>query len=134
MAVEKGYIGYKVIAQHRNTWQAIGGVLESKANLTTYCLEVAKQLDMRYISPALPVNLTMKDDDALELPVLSGDSMEDGSGDVGSPGAAGAAPAAQSSRNLQDALSAINTGLRQRKGRSKFADLVKMAMDANRNK
>jgi hypothetical protein len=39
VAVDRGYIGYKVIAQHRNGWQGIGGILESKAALTTYLLE-----------------------------------------------------------------------------------------------
>lgn len=59
VAVEKGYIGYKIIAQHRSHWQGIGAILESKASLTTYCLEVAKQLEMRYHAPPLPVDLSM---------------------------------------------------------------------------
>ncbi len=60
VAVDRGFIGYKVIAQHRNHWQGIGGILESKAALVTYCLEVAKQLEMRYHAPPLPVDLNLK--------------------------------------------------------------------------
>jgi hypothetical protein len=39
VAVEKSYINYVTIAQHRSGWQDIGGVLASKAELMTYCLE-----------------------------------------------------------------------------------------------
>jgi hypothetical protein len=60
VAVERGFIGYRVIAQHRNHWQGIGAIMESKAALVTYCLEVAKQLEMRYHNPPLPVDLTLK--------------------------------------------------------------------------
>ena len=58
---ERGYIGYTLIAQHREGWQKIGTILGSKANLTTYLLEVAKQLGVRYVSPALPVELDFRD-------------------------------------------------------------------------
>ena len=58
---ERGYIGYTLIAQHREGWQKIGSILGSKANLTTYLLEVAKQLGVRYVSPALPVELEFRD-------------------------------------------------------------------------
>ena len=58
---ERGYIAYTLIAQHREGWQKIGTILGSKANLTTYLLEVAKQLGIRYVSPALPVELDFRD-------------------------------------------------------------------------
>ena len=61
VAVDRGYIEYILIAQHRESWQKIGSILNSKANLTTYLLEVTKQLGMRYISPALPVELKFRD-------------------------------------------------------------------------
>ena len=35
----------------------MGQVLDSKANLNSYCLEVAKQLNMHYKAPPLPVDL-----------------------------------------------------------------------------
>lgn len=61
VAVDKSYINYVIIAQHRNSWQGISGVLESKGKLVTYCMEVAKQLEMRYSSPPLPINLQIMD-------------------------------------------------------------------------
>jgi hypothetical protein len=60
VAVDRGFLGYKIIAQHRNHWQSVGSILNSKADLTTYCLEVARQLEMKYVSPPLPVDLSMK--------------------------------------------------------------------------
>ena len=33
-------------------------MLDSKANLTSYCQEVARQLDMEYQAPQVPVHLT----------------------------------------------------------------------------
>jgi hypothetical protein len=59
VAVERSFINYVTIAQHRSGWQDIGQVLTSKAELVTYELEVAKQLQMSYSSPPLPVDLTM---------------------------------------------------------------------------
>lgn len=127
VAPDKGYIGYKIIAQHRNSWQAVGGVIESKANLTTYCLEVAKQLEMRYLSPPLPVSLTVKENSDLAMPQL-GESF---SGDDDSFGGSRSPPA----KDMGDALAAISShnaglGLRQRPGaaKKKFADLVRLAM------
>ena len=60
VAVDRGFLGYKIIAQHRNHWQQIGSILNSKADLTTYCMEVARQLEMKYVSPPLPVDLSLK--------------------------------------------------------------------------
>lgn len=74
VAVDRGYIGYKIIAQHRNHWQGVGGILESKANLTTYCLEVARQLEMRYHAPPLPVDLSLKGTASGALRALQGNS------------------------------------------------------------
>lgn len=122
VAPEKGYIGYKVIAQHRNSWQAIGSIVESKANLTTYCLEVAKQLEMRYLSPSLPVSLTLPGQHDLSMPELgenlSGDSINSSEYPDSSPG------------DKAEAHSAIaNSGLRHRRGKSRFAELVRMVME-----
>jgi len=59
VTVDRGFIEYNIIALHREAWQSIGTILESRATLTSYCSEVAKQLDMRYTSPSLPVSLTV---------------------------------------------------------------------------
>ena len=55
--VEQGYINYVTIAQHRSSWQDVGSVKASTAELVTYSLEIAKKLDMRYKKPPLPVDL-----------------------------------------------------------------------------
>lgn len=131
VAVDKGFIGYKVIAQHRNNWQQIGSLIESKANLTTYCLEVAKQLEMRYMCPHLPVDLNIKED-LLDIPMIP--EAYDSEFEL-------SVPEKSSPKNSNDALTAFSTGLRQRKGAAPpgtgatdFVALVRMAMAANRNK
>lgn len=55
---EKGYVEYLVVVQHRDGWQSVGQVLDSKANLSSYCMEVTKQLGLTYQAPPLPVDLT----------------------------------------------------------------------------
>jgi hypothetical protein len=61
VAVEKGYINFVTIAQHRSSWQDLGSVLVSKAELVTYELEVAKRLEMTYHQPHLPVDLQISE-------------------------------------------------------------------------
>ena len=56
---ERNYIQYIIVLGHRESWQNIGVILQSKADVASYCLEVAKKLGMRYYAPPLPVNLTM---------------------------------------------------------------------------
>ena len=50
------------MAQHLHTqcpWQQnVGPVLQSKADLSSFCLEATKKLSMKYESPPMPVNLT----------------------------------------------------------------------------
>ncbi|KAL7499239.1 hypothetical protein ACHAWT_010159 [Skeletonema menzelii] len=53
-----GYVEYKIIAQHREKWQNMGAILQSKADLSSFILEVTKKLDMKYESPPMPVNLS----------------------------------------------------------------------------
>ena len=38
--------------------QNIGPILQSKADLSSFCLEVTKKLEMKYESPPMPVNLS----------------------------------------------------------------------------
>ena len=52
-----GYIEYVIVLQHVEKWQNIGTILNSKAEVASYCLEVQKKLGMRYEAPPLPVNL-----------------------------------------------------------------------------
>jgi hypothetical protein len=54
-----GYIEYVVVLQHRESWSMVTEILQSKADVSSFCLELQKQLEMRYHAPALPVDLTM---------------------------------------------------------------------------
>jgi hypothetical protein len=54
-----GFIEYSIVLQHRESWQNIAPVLNSKHLVNCFCLELAKKLDMRYKSPPLPVDLKM---------------------------------------------------------------------------
>lgn len=68
ISVDRGFIEYKVVVQHRDAWQNITSILNSKARLTTYCLEVAKQLEMRYANPPLPVDLNVYNANSQSFP------------------------------------------------------------------
>lgn len=60
VAQDRGFTNYVIIAQHRNSWQHLGGILTSKADLVKFCMEISKQLKMTYTSPSLPVELSMR--------------------------------------------------------------------------
>eukprot|EP00557_Chaetoceros_sp_GSL56_P007064 CAMPEP_0176504220 /NCGR_PEP_ID=MMETSP0200_2-20121128/15805_1 /TAXON_ID=947934 /ORGANISM="Chaetoceros sp., Strain GSL56" /LENGTH=888 /DNA_ID=CAMNT_0017903613 /DNA_START=3159 /DNA_END=5822 /DNA_ORIENTATION=+ len=60
--VDQGFIEYELIAQHVEQWQIVGQVLQSRSDLSSFCLEVMKQMDMRYMSPSMPVNVTLQHD------------------------------------------------------------------------
>ena len=53
-----GYIAYVVILQHTQKWQNIGAK-QSFADVASFCLEASKQMDMRFIAPPMPIDLTM---------------------------------------------------------------------------
>jgi len=55
-----GYVEYAIALQHRESWQNVGSILASKAELASFCLEVSKKLDMRYVAPAVPVHLEIE--------------------------------------------------------------------------
>ena len=43
----------------RENWQNAGALGKSKAEVASFCLELTKKLDMKYILPAMPVELSM---------------------------------------------------------------------------
>mmetsp|Transcript_19217 Transcript_19217/g.30955 ORF Transcript_19217/g.30955 Transcript_19217/m.30955 type:complete len:112 (+) Transcript_19217:200-535(+) len=51
----------EVVVQHRESWQQVGTVLDSKGNLMSYCTEVQKMLGIQYKAPHVPIELTMDD-------------------------------------------------------------------------
>ena len=56
--VNQGFIMYVLVLQHMNAWQNIGPILQSKADVASYCLEVSKQMDMKYVAPPKPIILS----------------------------------------------------------------------------
>jgi hypothetical protein len=68
-----GFIEYIVVLQHRESWQNIGAILTSKADLTSFTLELSKQLGMRYHAPPLPVTLKMAGQDGGDNRTLASD-------------------------------------------------------------
>ena len=75
-----GFIAYVVELQHRDSWQHVAGILESKAAVVSFCLEVQKQLGMRYRAPPTPVDLSFKGATTYSRSVMQGTVSEnDGS-------------------------------------------------------
>ena len=70
-----GYIEYVIVLQHRESWQSLGLLLQSKADLSSFCLELQKKLGMKYIAPPLPVNLSMSKPSA-ESPMNASDVVQ----------------------------------------------------------
>jgi len=58
--IDSGFVEYIIIAVHRESWQSIGALKQSKADLTSFALELSKNMGMQYQAPPLPVDLTMK--------------------------------------------------------------------------
>jgi hypothetical protein len=57
--VDLGFVEYSVAAEHRESWQQCGMVSQSKAELTSFCLELSKKMSIRYRSPSMPIDLSM---------------------------------------------------------------------------
>lgn len=43
------------------SWQNAGAIAASKATLTNFALELSKRMGLRYRSPPMPIDLTMKE-------------------------------------------------------------------------
>ena len=77
-----------LLLQHREPWQSVGAVLDSKANLVSFSHEVQKKLGMQYKAPPLPIHIQKGDiSQFLEHP-SSSESITAGSGSAAVPGTA----------------------------------------------
>ncbi|GKY96762.1 hypothetical protein MPSEU_000635600 [Mayamaea pseudoterrestris] len=54
-----GYVEYAVYALMRASWQEAPSISQSKADLSSFALELSKKMDLRYRSPPMPVDLTL---------------------------------------------------------------------------
>mmetsp|Transcript_23264 Transcript_23264/g.41596 ORF Transcript_23264/g.41596 Transcript_23264/m.41596 type:complete len:1233 (+) Transcript_23264:4492-8190(+) len=57
--MELNYIEYVIAATHREMWQNVGPILQSKADLASFSLEVSKKLNLRYQNPPKPILLSL---------------------------------------------------------------------------
>ena len=48
--------------QHVESWQNIGIIRKSLADVASFNLEVSKKMDMRFIAPPMPVDLRLAND------------------------------------------------------------------------
>eukprot|EP00934_Nitzschia_sp_Nitz4_P001371 Nitzschia sp. Nitz4//scaffold41_size133979//57505//61267//NITZ4_003347-RA/size133979-processed-gene-0.249-mRNA-1//-1//CDS//3329551470//1371//frame0 len=95
---EKGYMNVVAIVQHRDSWQNVGTIMDSRGNLNSFCLEVQRMLGMQYRAPVVPIELTNsgseprnltipptdnatstagEDDNNEMVPLLGGDTVAD---------------------------------------------------------
>ena len=78
---DQGYVDYLISFQHVHNWQQLDTLAHSRSQAKYFCHELSKQLEIRYTSPPLPVDLRIQrssHDDAAELllPVEEGRDME----------------------------------------------------------
>lgn len=59
-----GYIQYIIVLQHVESWQNLGVIKESLAAVASFCLEVSKKMDMRFVNP--PVSLRVEENNRIE--------------------------------------------------------------------
>jgi hypothetical protein len=60
LEADLGFIEYNAALRHREAWQNIVPILNSRNTMHAFCLELAKRLDMRYKHPPLPVDLKIQ--------------------------------------------------------------------------
>ncbi|KAG7354823.1 mechanosensitive ion channel [Nitzschia inconspicua] len=66
VSADQGFVEYMVILEHVENWQNLDSLLYSRGQARKFCHELSKQLDMRYISPPLPVDLRLGDRDVTQ--------------------------------------------------------------------
>eukprot|EP00577_Skeletonema_sp_RCC1716_P003879 CAMPEP_0113387966 /NCGR_PEP_ID=MMETSP0013_2-20120614/8829_1 /TAXON_ID=2843 ORGANISM="Skeletonema costatum, Strain 1716" /NCGR_SAMPLE_ID=MMETSP0013_2 /ASSEMBLY_ACC=CAM_ASM_000158 /LENGTH=1582 /DNA_ID=CAMNT_0000270919 /DNA_START=159 /DNA_END=4907 /DNA_ORIENTATION=- /assembly_acc=CAM_ASM_000158 len=57
--LEANFIEYVIVLTHRELWQNVGPILQSKADLASFSLEVSKKLNLRYEQPPKPIHLSL---------------------------------------------------------------------------
>jgi hypothetical protein len=72
LMVENGYVEYIVVLQHREPWNQIGAIYTSLAAVQSYAFDLSKEMKMGYVSPKMPVELTVKQEDSAQVKTLFG--------------------------------------------------------------
>ena len=65
-----GYVEYSVVLIHREKWQSLPAILDSKADIQSFAVEVSQRLGIRYVAPPMGVMLDT-------APALSASAQED---------------------------------------------------------
>jgi len=75
-----GYVGYIVVLNHVESWQNIGAIKQSLADCASFCLEVSKKLDMRFVAPPMPIDLRIDNGNAVQTSLNAdvGEGRDDG--------------------------------------------------------
>jgi len=67
-----GYVEYSVVLVHREKWQSLPAILDSKADIQSFAVEVSRRLSIRYVAPPMGVML-----DAGKINVSSSSAQAD---------------------------------------------------------
>lgn len=51
---------YIICGQHRLPWSKYGDLQQSRADLMHFCMEMQKMMDLLYIKPTQPVDVTLR--------------------------------------------------------------------------
>jgi len=54
---ERCYVEYTLILQHRERWQHVSAILESRGEIVNYAVKLVKELRMNYVVPRIPVDI-----------------------------------------------------------------------------
>lgn len=54
-----GFVEYKIVLQHRESWQEVGQLLDSLADVQSFAFDLSKEMQMTYKAPCMPVELNM---------------------------------------------------------------------------
>lgn len=54
-----GYVAYIVVVEHRESWQQMGAILDSLADLQSFSFELSREMQMGYKAPVMPIELKM---------------------------------------------------------------------------
>lgn len=56
---DQGFFEYKIVVQHRESWQQVGALLNSLADFQAFAFERSRELNMTFKAPMVPVELKM---------------------------------------------------------------------------
>lgn len=106
------------VVQHVESWQNIGVILESKARLSSFCLELQKQLGIRYSAPPMPIDLTLQNqDEAAANVAVKTTSQGGGPAMEGTPQDIQSSQEIRTPQSLERNIQAIETMFESKKSR-----------------